>query len=252
MANFDEDIKRITEEVLEDGTVDKIIRDNVVAGIKGAIESSFSYGKLRDVVRTRAEEILVPYIEKYDMSKYLVKLDTILTEMVNSTSFADNKRLLENFRFMMEEQKETAVNVSDLFEEYKKFVERNMETIGRKVDFDGETAEYEAMNVCFEFEEEAKREWSSCEYATIEFSTDEEDQQDNLNRTIRLSRYKDSRREGWEIRTDTNPDIYSLRYMDEFDLMIAKLQRALVRVVIDRETDDDYVVSDTKPEATFE
>lgn len=252
MANFDEDIKRITEEVLEDGTVDKIIRDNVVAGIKGAIENSFSYGKLRDAVRARAEEILVPYIENYDMSKYLVKLDTILTEMVNSTSFTDNKRLLENFRFMMEEQKEATVNVSDLFEEYKKFIERNMDTIGREVDFDGETVEYEAMNVSFEFEEEAERGWSSYEYATIEFSTDEEDQQDNLNRTIRLSRYKDSRRKGWEIRTDTNTDIYSLRYMDGFDLMIAKLQKALVRVVIDRETDDDYVVSDTKPEATFE
>ena len=29
MANFDEDIKRITDEILSDGTVDQIIRENV-------------------------------------------------------------------------------------------------------------------------------------------------------------------------------------------------------------------------------
>ena len=35
MANFDEDIRRITNEVLQDGTVDQIIREKVTDGIKG-------------------------------------------------------------------------------------------------------------------------------------------------------------------------------------------------------------------------
>lgn len=34
MANFDEDIKRITEEVLQDGTVDQIIREKVTKGFE--------------------------------------------------------------------------------------------------------------------------------------------------------------------------------------------------------------------------
>ena len=39
MANFDEDIKRITDEILSDGTVDQIIREKVTDGIEKAMES---------------------------------------------------------------------------------------------------------------------------------------------------------------------------------------------------------------------
>ena len=51
MANFDEDIRRITNEVLQDGTVDQIIREKVTDGIKGAISDSFGYGKLRNAIK---------------------------------------------------------------------------------------------------------------------------------------------------------------------------------------------------------
>ena len=37
MANFDEDIRRITNEVLQDGTVDQIIREKVTDGIKAVL-----------------------------------------------------------------------------------------------------------------------------------------------------------------------------------------------------------------------
>ena len=46
MANFDEDIIRITEEVLSDGTVDRIIREQVVKGFENAISNSFKWGDL--------------------------------------------------------------------------------------------------------------------------------------------------------------------------------------------------------------
>lgn len=46
---------------------------------------------------------------------------------------------------------------------------------------------------------------------------DDEEQQDELNRTVRLSHWTGDRKAGWEIRTDTNPDIYSLRHMNKFD-----------------------------------
>lgn len=64
MANFDEDIKRITDEILSDGTVDQIIREKVTDGIEKAIASSFNYGKLEKAVKERVEQVLVPFIEK--------------------------------------------------------------------------------------------------------------------------------------------------------------------------------------------
>ena len=256
MANFDEDIKRITDEILSDGTVDQIIREKVTDGIEKAIASSFNYGKLEKAVKERVEQVLVPFIESYDMSGYIVKLDTLLTEMVNKSVLTDNKNLLENFKFMMEEPQETDIKISDLFKEYKKFVAGDMETEGREIVIE-DNAEYEAMDVHFEFEEEGERSWSSFKYATIDFTVDDEEQQE-LQVGIQGGKGEEHgqvhilRAAGWEIRTDTNPDIYSLRHMNKFDLLLAKLQRADARIIIDETADEDFVYSDTKPEPTYE
>lgn len=251
MANFDEDIRRITDEILSNGTVDQIIREKVADGIEKAIASSFNYGKLEKAVKERVEQVLVPFIENYDMSDYIVKLDTVLTEIVNKSNLVDNKQMLENFRCLMKEPQITEIKLTDLFKEYKKFVARNMDTSGRKVEWE-ESPEYEAMTVYFEFEEDLERSWSSFKYATIDFTVDEEEQQDELNRTIRLSKWNEDKKNGWEIRVDTTPNLYSLRNMEEFDLLLIKLQRADVRLVADELGDEDYVYSDTKPEPTYE
>lgn len=119
MANFDEDIKRITDEILSDGTVDQIIREKVTDGIEKAIASSFNYGKLEKAVKERVEQVLVPFIESYDMSAYIVKLDTVLTEIVNKSVLMDNKQMLENFQYLMKEPQITEMKLTDLFKEYK-------------------------------------------------------------------------------------------------------------------------------------
>lgn len=252
MAIFDEDIKRITEEVLQDGTVDNIIREKVVNGFESAIADAFRWGDLEKAIKARVTAVLVPFIEQYDMSEYVVKLDQVLTEIVNQTSLVDNKTILEGFQFMMTEPQTKEVKVSELFSEYKKFVAKNMETSGRKVSWDSGEPEYEEMDVTVALEEEDSRPWSSFKYATLEFSVDDEEQENELNRTIRLSRWKDDKKSGWEIRTECNPAISSLRHLDKFDLLLVKLQRADVRLIVDVENDDDYVYSNEKPEATYE
>lgn len=155
------------------------------------------------------------------------------------------------FGWKVREPQETDIKISDLFKEYKKFVADDMEVEGREVVIE-DNAEYEAMDVHFEFEEEGERSWSSFKYATIDFTVDDEEQQDELNRTVRLSHWTGDRKAGWEIRTDTNPDIYSLRHMNKFDLLLAKLQRADARIIIDETADEDFVYSDTNPEPTYE
>lgn len=252
MANFDEDIKRITEEVLGDGTVDKIIREKVVKGFESAIADAFRWGDLEKAIKARVTTVLVPFIEQYDMAEYVVKLDQVLTEIVNQTSLVDNKNILEGFQFMMTEPQAKEVKISELFSEYKKFVAKNMETSGRKVTYDSDTPEYEPMDVAVVLEEEESRSWSSFKYATLDFSVDDDEQESELNRTVRLSRWNNDKKSGWEIRTECNPAISSLRHLDKFDLLLVKLQRADVRLIVDVDSDDDYVYSDAKPEPTFE
>lgn len=89
MANFDEDITKIIDKILQDGTVEKIIREKITKGFASEIESSFCYGKLRDAVRKRIDEVLVPFIENYNMGEYIIKLDTVLSEIVNATTLVE-------------------------------------------------------------------------------------------------------------------------------------------------------------------
>lgn len=252
MANFDEDIRRITNEILQDGTVDQIIRQKVTKGIEDAISESFSYGELRNTIKERVKQILVPFIEKYDMSEYIVKLDTILTEIVKQTALVDNKKILENFQYLMVEPQEKEVKLSDLFKEYQKHVARYMETVGREVDYTEGDPEYEPMNVYFQFKQEPPCSWLSYEYAKITFGVEEEEQQEDLNRTIHITRYKKEREEGFEFSIDNTLALNSLKGMSRFDLLFLKMQRANVRLIIDKQYDDSFVYSEDKPEATYE
>ena len=194
--------------------------------------------------------MLVPLIESYDMSEYIVKLDTVLTEIVNSTALTDNKRILANFKSLMTEPEMKTITVSELFKEYKKFVAKEMDTDGRDVQVD-DGVYYDPMEVNFEVIEEEDRSWSCFDRAILELSVDEEEQQEKLNRTIRLDHYKNGK-EGWDIISEFNPQITSLRYLDDFDIFLLKLQRANVKVIVDKKSDWDSVISENEPEATYE
>ncbi len=250
MTNFDEDIKRITDEILQDGTVEKIIREKITKGFESAIESSFSFGKVRDAIRKKTDEILVPFIESYDMEEYIVKLDTVLSEIVNSTALIENKKILENFKNLMTEPEMKTITVSEIFEQYKLYVAKEMDTYGRDVQVD-DTAYYEPMEVNFEVIEEEERSWSYFDRAVLELSVGEEEQQEKLNRTIRLDRLK-GKKEGWNIVSEFNPTITSLRYLDDFDVLLFKIQRANVKLTLDKKSDWDSVISENEPEATYE
>lgn len=250
MANFDEEIKKITDEILQDGTVDKIVRDKIINGFSEAIDSAFAFGELRKAIKKRIEEVLVPVIENYDMSEYIVKLDTVLMEIVNSTALVENKKILENFKNLMIEPEKKTITVSELFEQYKRYVAKEMDTDGRNVQIE-DTVYYEPMEVSFEFKKEEERSWSCFDRAVLEFSVAEEEQQENLNRTIRLDHYKNGA-EGWDIIAEINPEITSLRYLDDFDILLIRLSKGMVKLIIDEESDWDNVISDNEPEATYE
>jgi hypothetical protein len=249
MANFDEEIKKITDEILQDGTVDKIIRENIINGFKLAIERSFSYGKLSDAIRKKTDEVLVPFIEKYDMNNYIVKLDTVLSEIVNSTALIENKKILKNFKNLMIEPEKKTITVSELFEQYKRYVAKEMDTDGRDVQIE-DTVYYKPMEVSFEFKKGQDRSWSYFDRAVLEFGVTEEEQQENLNRTIRLNHYKNGA-EGWDIITEINPEITSLRYLDDFDVLLIRLSKGMVKLIINEESDWDNVISDNKPQETY-
>ena len=252
MANFDEDIKRITGEILQDGTIEKNLRERIEKGFLEAVDSAFRWGKLKDAIENRVKEILVPYVESYDMSAYITKLDTVLMDIVNQTSLQDNAKILENFQKLMIEPRIEFVTLDDIFEEYKKYVSKNMETSGRTIEFDDEPY-YEPIGVTAEIVKEDERPWSSFKHAILELAVDEEEQQENLNFSIRLSRWESEyEKKGYDIYYDVAPSIRGMRRLDDFEIYILRLARAGVRILDNKLYDDDSVVAEKRPEPTYE
>lgn len=252
MANFDEDIKKIADEIMSDGTVEKILREKLEKGFSEAIDSAFRWGELKNAIEKRIKEILVPYIESYDMSDYITKLDTVLTDIVNQTSLQDNAAILKNFQNLMIEPEKEFVTLAEIFEKYKSYVADNMETTGRCVEYDDEPY-YEPMGVTAEIVKEDDRPWSSFKHAVLELAVDEEGQQDNLNFSIRLSRWDSSyEKKGYSINYDIAPSVRGMGRLNDFEIFILRLARADVRLLDDVQYDDDSVVATNKPEPTYE
>ena len=101
METLEQAISRIINEKLNDGTVERIVSEKLEEAISGAMNDVFGWngkGKGKEELRKRIQDIIVPAIEKHDFNKYLVKIDTVLTEIINNTNLADNERILENFK----------------------------------------------------------------------------------------------------------------------------------------------------------
>lgn len=257
MANFDEDIQRVTKELLEDGTIDKILREKLEAGFSEAIGKAFSWGVLKDAIDKRVKEIMVPFIENYDMSAYLIKLDTVLSDIVNNTGLEDNKKILENFQKLMVVPTEKVITLEDLFHQYKKFVAKEIDTNGRDVNYD-DGPHYEPVEVMYEIVSDEDRTYSCFEHKSLDFMiSDTEDQADDLGFLISLSRYKNtSDEEGlYEMHYRNDPTVKSLRYLNDFELLLIRLDRAGVKIKLDSKYDDsdsDEVYPDNEPEPTYQ
>lgn len=62
-------------------------------------------------VKEKVSSVMIPAIERHDFSEHLVKLDTILTEIINKTSLADNQKILKNFKELMIEDSTKEISV---------------------------------------------------------------------------------------------------------------------------------------------
>lgn len=243
MANFEEDIKRITKEVLEDGTVDKIIREKVVDGFEQAIESAFKWGELKNAIKKRVEETMVPYIGEYDMSAYLLKLETCLSEIIKNSALMDQKTMLENFKDIMIDAPKKEWTLKELLEVYKKFAAGKIKTDGMGIDYD-DGVSYNYFEVTAEIEEDDEKWYKSCfQDAHLYFKVEADNDDDNENIQFKVSLSKYNNRDYWEIRFAGEPDIDRLRFMSDFEVFLMKLSRYNCRLI----GSDTYLTADIKP-----
>lgn len=247
MKELEQRISDAVNEKLNDGTVEKLIEQHIEKAVSQSLDGIFGYsGSGKKMIQSKLDEIMIPVIENHDFNRYIVKLDSVLTEIINNTSLKDNKDILEKFKGLMKEPNKEKINLSDVFEEYKKYVAANVDTSELEAHCEDGEPYYDNVTATMEVEHEDKR-WfsSSFDDCTVKFICDEDEK---LNTQIKL--YKRTNESRWSFRFGQDViDINSLRYTNEFSIFIATLNRSCVRITMDTEMEcDDDIEPDEKPE----
>ena len=102
---------------------------------KNAVEA-FRWGDAERAIKNKITEVMVPYIEKYDFTEFLPKLDTVLTEIVNSDGCMAEKKILENFKELMLEPEQKEIKVTDLFKAWIKQCNKDIDVDNLEICYD--------------------------------------------------------------------------------------------------------------------
>lgn len=248
--NLENSVKDVIANKLADGTVEKLIGEQLEKGIEKALDHLFgSYGDVTKVIEEKVKSVMVPYLENYDYSQYIVKLDCVLTEIIDKTT-ADNRKILNNFKELMSvDTSIKVIKVSDLFTKWCEYVEKNVDTTDLEVDYD-DGPHYESVEVNYSFEETEKRGWLKHESGRILFECEHDEK---MNICIDLSRWDDiHKKDQWTFEFEKDCNLSSLRYIDEFKLYLMALKQANVYIEIDTDYEDDSITPKKEPEAYFE
>lgn len=247
--NLENSIKNIITLKLEDGSVEKLVSEQLEKGIVKALDSLLgSYGDVTKVIEQEIKSVMVPYLESYDYSKYITKLDSVLVEVLKGAA-ADNKKILENFKELMTDDQMKTIKVTDIYKKWMEYVEKNVDTSELEIDYD-DGVSYQPVEVSFDFEEDDNKSWSSFSYGTLTFECEHDEK---MNFEIKLSKYNERKNSNWDIAYNSKyvHDIRSLKHLNEMDIFLMKLSQAYVTIEMDKTCDNDDITPDSEPEASF-
>ena len=249
---LEKNISDVISKQLEEGIVEKLVAEHFETSVKNALDRLFrSYGDVTDIIEKKIKEVMVPYLENRDYSGYIVKLETVLEDVLEQTA-SPHKVLVENFKELMTplEAGQRTLKVTELYEKWRQHVAEYVDTDDLSVEFD-DGPHFEEVDVSMTVEEhESNRSWSTSEDATILFECDHDE---TLNAKLKIHRWNDIHKEGeWSYHYDSKRmDIQSLRHLDKFQTYLMKLSQQGIRIEIDSHYESDSVQPEVEPEADY-
>jgi hypothetical protein len=242
-------IEDVIKQQLEDGTIEKTVAEQFQKSVEKAVDHLFtSYGDVTKIIEKQIKSVLVPYLENYDYSEYITKLDHVLVEVLKTTAL-DNKKILENFQSLVAYKQPKEIKVTEIFDKYKEYVAKHVETDNLEIDYD-DYPSYADVEVSMTVEDDdSNRSWSSTEYSTVTFECAQDEE---MNVSFKIYQWKDSVLKGWRLHDKRDYHFSSLRHLDEFEIFLMQLSQSHTEIEIDSDYEEDEVRPDAEPEATFE
>lgn len=249
--NLEDSIKDEISKKLEDGTVERIVAERFEKSITSAVDELMgNYGEITKIIKNNVKDVMIPYLENRDYSEYITKLDSVLVEILKSTTF-DNKKMLENFKNLMTpddfEGKRT-IALSEIWEQWKKYVAEKVDTSGLDVNCEDGEATYEPVEVTLIVEENEKRAWSDIKHATVLFECEHDE---SLNVELHISNWSKFDGGKWDIEYKGSADIASIRYLNDFQIFMMKLTQHYIKLELDITDEEDEVEPEAEPEASY-
>lgn len=244
-----EELLKIAQESLSSDEVEQIVKEKFMKALGDAVENAFRWGDAKHAIEEKVKEVMVPYIEEYDFSEYLPKLDSVLTELVNSDQCMANKEILENFRDLMTEPEQKEIKVTDLFKAWIKLCNKDINTDDLDICYD-DGVSYSCVDCEMRVEELERLSWSSYKRAVITFEN-EHDKKLNIEIPISKLVWDSGKEKPYTLSISNDVCISSLRRLNEFQIFLLRLERAKTAIVIDKEYYDDYIYPEAEPEASF-
>lgn len=244
-----EELLKIAQESLSSDEVSEIVKEKFKNALGSAVEDAFRWGDAKKTIEKKVKEVMVPYIENYDFSEYLPKLDSVLTEIVNSDFCIGNKKILENFEKLMLAPEQKEIKLTDLFKAWVKQCEKDIDTDGLDIDYYNGVS-YQSVDCEMRFKLEDRPSWSNLQMAVITF---ENEHDEKLNVEIPVSKWilDSGKEEPYTLSVHKDLMISSLRNLSEFDVLLLRLSRAGTAIIIDKKYDDSYIQPEKEPEASF-
>lgn len=169
VSTLESQVKDIIKQRLTDGTVERLMSEQLEKGISAALESLFGrYGDVSKAIEAKLKEVLLPFVEAHNYAEYVVKLDAVLTDLLNQTQI-ENRELMSNFKDLMAPDFPKTLTLSEVFEKYQEHVAEEVKVDGLDVAFDDGPV-YDSVKVTCEIEEQPPMfDWSSFKTGVIQF-----------------------------------------------------------------------------------
>jgi len=231
--NLENSLKDCISKELEKGVIEKVIAQKLEESVTKALEDMFGWnGEVKKVIESKVKAVMIPYLENYDYSKYISKLDSVLVDVLKNSAL-ENKNMLENFKELMTtENIPNKIAVTDIYKKWQEYCEKEIDK--DKID----NYDYEGGYINTSLGAElVNSDWSDYENYIVTFTCEEDEE---LNVEFMITRWKKYDKE-FRLEWKKTSDLKSLRYLKKFDMYMMNINQTYSKIELDEEYSNDEV-----------
>ncbi len=244
----------VYQKMIEDGTIEKIARDQIAAMIQGTLKDAMQWnGPARAAFKERIDPLLIQAIERSDLNSMTEKLTGVINQALQASAVGSYKEICDGLKSICAAptfKHRQRLKLSEIFAAYKE----SCKEVFSNVYFDkdeleaDEHGDYLVYVYCRIEVEREKRYFGDGDY-TITFSPDcdklgESEQDELINNTfsVKVHEYKGYGNDGKKrLMWFGSLDVLTLRRLPQFALYLQAAKDAACDIEIDIESDEDEV-----------